>query len=89
MGTGRNIRVKRGKAGVSLDRQVRIAAGFMVLTSRYSEHGCIPTFTGCRIRRRRLDFAGITDWCGMGMLLAQAPWNQSKSSCCNKQSCSN
>ena len=21
-------------------------------------------------------FAGITDWCGMGLLLAKAPWNQ-------------
>ena len=23
-----------------------------------------------------LVFAGITDWCGMGMLLAKMPWNQ-------------
>ena len=23
-----------------------------------------------------LVFAGITDWCGMGLLLARAPWNQ-------------
>jgi len=23
-----------------------------------------------------LIFAGITDWCGMGMLLAKMPWNQ-------------
>jgi hypothetical protein len=21
-------------------------------------------------------FAGITDWCGMGMILAKMPWNQ-------------
>lgn len=23
-----------------------------------------------------LIFAGVTDWCGMGLLLARAPWNQ-------------
>lgn len=23
-----------------------------------------------------LAFAGITDWCGMGMLIAKMPWNQ-------------
>ncbi len=23
-----------------------------------------------------LVFAGITDWCGMGLLLAKAPWNR-------------
>jgi hypothetical protein len=21
-------------------------------------------------------FAGVTDWCGMGLLLARMPWNQ-------------
>jgi len=23
-----------------------------------------------------LIFAGVTDWCGMGMLIARMPWNQ-------------
>ena len=23
-----------------------------------------------------LVFAGVTDWCGMGLLLARAPWNR-------------
>ncbi len=25
-----------------------------------------------------LVFAGITDWCGMGLLLAKLPWNSRK-----------
>ena len=30
-----------------------------------------------------LMFAGLTDWCGMGMLLAKMPWNQrGGGSCC-------
>ncbi|MCD6052556.1 MAG: ygaP 2 [Verrucomicrobia bacterium] len=67
---------------ISLERQVRIAAGAMVLvgvllgslvhTGFYGLSG----FVGAG-----LIFAGITDWCGMGMLLAKAPWNRCQTSC--------
>jgi len=33
-----------------------------------------------------LVFAGVTDWCGMGLLLAKLPWNQ-KSGCASGSSC--
>lgn len=82
--------VKRGKAGVSLERQVRIAAGFLVLTGVALGTWINPAFYGLSaFVGAGLMFAGITDWCGMGMLLAKAPWNQRSSSCCDKQSCSN
>ena len=77
--------VNRGKAAVSLERQVRIAAGLMVLLGvglgTWVHPACygIAAFVGAG-----LTFAGITDWCGMGMLLARAPWNQRK----GPQSCS-
>jgi hypothetical protein len=36
-----------------------------------------------------LVFAGVTDWCGMGLLLAKMPWNQKSAcasgSCCNAE----
>lgn len=68
----------RGKSSViSLERQVRIVAGSLVL---------IGVLLGFVINRgffgisafvgAGLIFAGITDWCGMGMLLARAPWNK-------------
>jgi rhodanese-related sulfurtransferase len=72
--------VKRGQAAISLERQVRIAAGSLVFTgvllaltvNRYFI--VIPAFVGAG-----LVFAGITDWCGMGLLLAKAPWNRRSS----------
>jgi rhodanese-related sulfurtransferase len=69
--------VVRGKSAISLERQVRIAAGSLVLTSAllgYFAHPywiALAAFVGAG-----LVFAGVTDTCGMGMLLARMPWNQ-------------
>ena len=67
----------RGQKVMSLERQVRIAAGAIVLTgvllARFVNPAFIwlPGFVGAGLM-----FAGLTDWCGMGMLLAKAPWNR-------------
>ena len=70
--------VTRGpKQGISIERQVRIGAGALVFL--FTLLGIlvspaflvIPAFIGAG-----LVFAGITDWCGMGLLLAKAPWNR-------------
>ena len=70
--------VERGISKVwSLDRQVRFAAGSMVLVgvilSRTAHPYWIglPAFVGAG-----LAFSGITDTCGMAMLLARMPWNR-------------
>ncbi len=69
--------VERGKAVMSLERQVRIAAGLLVLTGVIFGVTVHPAFHGlAAFVGAGLTFAGITDWCGMGMLLAKAPWNQ-------------
>ena len=71
--------VKRGKKAVSLERQVRIAAGFLVFTGTtlgvfHHEYWLgLPAFVGAGLM-----FAGITDTCAMGMLIAKMPWNQVK-----------
>jgi hypothetical protein len=68
---------------MSLERQVRIAAGALVATGvAHDAFGPGPTwrqigiglagFIGCG-----LVFAGVTDTCGMAMLIAKMPWNQS------------
>lgn len=60
----------------SLERQVRIAAGFFVLSGialgHYVSGGfyALSAFVGAG-----LIFAGITDKCGMALILARAPWN--------------
>lgn len=70
--------VERGQAKViSLERQVRIAAGSIVLIGALLAHFVNPAFLWLSaFVGAGLVFAGITDWCGMGLLLAKAPWNQ-------------
>ncbi len=70
--------VNRGKAKViSLERQVRIAAGFLVLSGVLLSQFVNPAFVWLSgFVGAGLIFAGISDWCGMGLLIAKAPWNQ-------------
>lgn len=71
--------VVRGKKTISLERQVRIAAGSLVLAGValgwfvHPAFFLLSAFVG-----GGLVFAGITDTCAMGMLLARMPWNQVK-----------
>lgn len=62
---------------MSLERQVRIAAGTIVLAgvllARFV-HGDFIWLSG--FVGAGLIFAGVTDWCGMGLLIAKLPWNQ-------------
>ena len=68
--------VVSGKKSVSLDRQVRIAAGFLVLLGVVLSF-VHPYFIGISaFVGAGLMFSGITDTCGMGMMIAKMPWNQ-------------
>lgn len=79
--------VVRGKKTISLERQVRIAAGFLTLIGAllgafvHPYFIAIPAGVGAGLM-----FAGITDSCAMGMILAKMPWNQVRDaqggSCC-------
>ena len=80
------VPVVRGKKTISLERQVRIAAGSFVVLGillGWLVHPAflvLSAFVGAG-----LVFAGVTDTCGMGMLLARMPWNQVKKTsptCC-------
>jgi rhodanese-related sulfurtransferase len=76
--------VARGKKAISLERQVRIAAGFLVLLGAILGFFVHPYFIGISaFVGAGLMFAGITDTCGMGMMLAKMPWNQ----CSDEESC--
>lgn len=70
-----------GQGGISIERQTRIAAGSLVLLglilgSFNPLFYLLSGFVGCG-----LIFAGITDWCGMGLLLARMPWNNRNPAC--------
>lgn len=74
---GAGLPVVRGKAAMSLERQVRIVAGLLVFVGvvlGYTVHPyCfgLSGFVGAG-----LTVAGITDTCMMGMLIAKMPWNR-------------
>lgn len=73
------IPVVRGKKAISLERQVRIAAGAMVFTGAALGFFVHPYWMGLSaFVGAGLIFAGVTDTCGMGMMLARMPWNQTK-----------
>lgn len=69
--------ITHGKKMMSLERQVRIAAGFLVALGSLlgffvDPRWCfLSAFVGCGLM-----FAGVTDTCGMGMMLAKMPWNR-------------
>jgi rhodanese-related sulfurtransferase len=66
----------RGQKVMSLERQVRIAAGSLVLVGVVLGWLVHPYFFGLSaFIGAGLVFAGVTDTCGMGMLLARMPWN--------------
>jgi len=72
----------RGKRTISLERQVRIAAGSLVLLGAVLSLLVHPYFIGlAAFVGAGLVFAGVTDTCGMAMCLARMPWNQVKESC--------
>ena len=69
--------VVRGKKTVSLERQVRIAAGSLdslgVLLAWlvHPAFNALSAFVGAG-----LIFAGLTDTCGLALFLARMPWNR-------------
>lgn len=70
--------VVRGRKTISVERQVRIGAGLLIVTGAllgffvHPKFAIVPPLIG-----GGLIFAGVTDICGMGILLAKAPWNRS------------
>ena len=73
------VSVVRGKKAVSLERQVRIAAGMLVFAGATLGYFVHPYWIGLSaFVGAGLVFAGITDTCAMGMMIARMPWNQVK-----------
>lgn len=69
--------VVRGRKTMSLERQVRIAAGSLVLIGIVLGSFVHPYFVGLSaFIGAGLVFAGVTDTCGMGMIFARMPWNK-------------
>jgi rhodanese-related sulfurtransferase len=69
--------VRGARRTISLERQVRIGAGSLVLLGVLLGWLIHPTFVALSaFVGAGLVFAGVTDWCGMGLMLAKMPWNR-------------
>jgi len=70
----------------NLERQVRFAAGSLILLGIFLSFSLNRYFLGLSVFvGAGLVFSGITDTCGMGMILAKMPWNQTLNA--NSPSC--
>ncbi len=72
------IGLKKGHGSViSLERQVRIVAGSLVVLGVVLGSLVTPGFYGLSaFVGAGLVFAGVTDTCGMGMIMSHMPWNR-------------
>jgi rhodanese-related sulfurtransferase len=74
-----------GPKTMSLERQVRITAGALVVLGFLLGWFIHPAFHGLSaFIGAGLVFAGVTDTCGMGMVLAKMPWNRVAKTCATK-----
>lgn len=83
------LQVIRGRKTISLERQVRIAAGSLVFIGSLLGYLVSPAWIALSaFVGAGLVFAGVTDTCGMAMVLARMPWNTRKPtiepSCCSQ-----
>ncbi len=84
------VPVIRGRKAMSLERQVRICAGALVVLGvalawflKNPVWMALSAFIGAG-----LVFAGITDTCTMAMMLAKMPWNQARRGTSSGATCS-
>ena len=77
--------VIRGKKVISVDRQMRIVAGTLVLVGALLAYYVDPRWAGLSgFVGAGLIFAGVTDICPMMNVIARMPWNQaSKQNSCS------
>ncbi len=84
---GENVK-SSGKFFLSLDRQVQLIVGALVLISSILAYTVNPAWIFLAgLFGAGLTFAGLTGFCGLAMLLAKMPWNQcvkEKSFCMTK-----
>ncbi len=69
------------RAPWALERQVRFAAGLLVLTGLGLSLVWPWGIALAWLVGGGLVFSALADWCGMGLLLAKAPWNKVQRGC--------
>lgn len=76
------VPVRHGETTISLDRQVRMAAGSIVVAGVVLGFLVTPwAFAIAGAAGAGLVFAGVTDSCLLGSLLSRMPWNTRRPRC--------
>jgi rhodanese-related sulfurtransferase len=79
---GAGLPVNRVRTRVSLERQVRIVAGALAVIGAVGALAVSPLLAIVpAVIGSGLVFSGVTDTCGMAMLLAKLPYNRSAAGC--------
>jgi rhodanese-related sulfurtransferase len=74
--------VQKGQKALGLEQQVRLIVGSMALTGAGIVLAGHPAGLALvAMMGVGMVYAGITDTCGMAMVLAKAPWNQNAKAC--------
>ena len=68
--------IVKGRASMPLFRQIQIGAGSLVLAGVVGSWFWPPMFWLSAFVGMGLVFAGLTGFCGLGILLQQMPWNK-------------
>ena len=68
----------------SLERQVRFSLGIFVLAGLLLSLIWPAAIIVSWVIGAGMVFTSVIDWCGMALLLAKAPWNKQRASCCTK-----
>lgn len=77
-----NLPVQKGQKALGLEQQVRIIVGGMALTGAGVVLAGEPMGLALvAMMGVGMIYAGITNTCGMAMVLAKMPWNQTGSAC--------
>lgn len=81
--------VLRGERNViPVERQARIVMGALALTGAILGYFVNPAWCGLSaFAGAGLIYSGITDWCGLGLVLLKMPWNQGSGQTCCGSSC--
>jgi rhodanese-related sulfurtransferase len=70
--------VVRGRRRLPVQRQTFIVIGCMILTGLIGQIWLKPLIALTWLAGLGLIMAGVTGFCGMAVLIAKAPWNQTK-----------
>lgn len=75
--------VARSRQVLPLIRQVHIVFGLLNLSFSILALAVNPLFViGCLVMSLGILNAGLTGWCGLGLLIARAPWNRQVGASC-------